>query len=116
MVKNNRATGVLYYTTLGKLDFCLQQKSVLVYRNAHICLPDFWHFFYFPQLLTNSSQSMHSFSIQCLQHFKSNFVITSSLSEAQSSYGCCHFCLCKDFLFPKINAIACVRGCCPYWI
>ena len=48
--------------------------------------------------------------------FRSDFVFTSSLSGFQSSYGCCHFCRREVFLFPKINHIACVSGCCHYWV
>ena len=90
--------------------------AFLVYTNDHTCLPVFWCFFKFSRLLTHSRQLTHSFFVQCLQHFKSDFVLTSSVSGIQSSYGCCHFCKCEDLLFLKINRIACVNGCYPYLV
>ena len=40
-------------------------------------------------------------SIQCLQHFRSDFIFSSSLFRFQSLYGCCYFCHCEHFLFPN---------------
>ena len=52
------------------------------------------------------------FSIQCLQHFRSGFVFSSSLSEFQLLYGCCHFRQDENFIFTKSCCIACFSGCC----
>ena len=60
--------------------------------------------------LIHPCQPTYSFSVQCLRHFRSDFVFISSLSGFPSSYGCCHFCQYEDFLSPKINLIACVSG------
>ena len=66
--------------------------AFLVYKNDHTCLPVFWCFYKFSRHQTHPRQPTYSFFVQCLQHFWSNFVFTSSLSGFQSSYGCCHFC------------------------
>ena len=85
--------------------------AFLAYRNDHTCL-FFRCSFKFQHNVTHPCQPTYSFFVQCLQHFWSDFVFTSSLSGSQSSYGCRHFCQCKKFLFPKINCIASVSGCC----
>ena len=46
----------------------------LVYKNDHTCLPVFRCFSKFPRPLTHSCQPTNSFSVQCLQCFRSNFV------------------------------------------
>ena len=81
--------------------------AFLIHRNNHTCVPVFWCFSKFPRHLTHPCQPTYSFSVRCLQHFKSDFIFTSSLSGLQSSYCCCHFCQCDDFLFPKINCLTC---------
>ena len=49
--------------------------AFFIYRNDHTCLPVFWCFFFkFSRPLTKLCQPTYSFSVQCLQHFRSDFV------------------------------------------
>ena len=109
----------LAYTFHGRLksDISLSLFTItfLLYRNEHTCLPISWCFCKFSCHLTHPHQPTYS-SVQCLQHFRLDFVFTSSLCRFQSSYGCYNFCQCEGFILPKINCIACVGGCCPYCV
>ena len=82
--------------------------AFLVYRNDHTCLPVFWCFSKISRHLTYPCQPTHFFSVQCLQHFKSDFVFTRSFSGFQFSYSYCNFCQREDFF--KIIRTARVSG------
>ena len=78
--------------------------TFLVYKKDRTCLPVFWYFSKFPLHLVHPCQPTYSFSVQCFQNFRRDFVFTSRLIlfGFQSSYGRCHFFQYKNFLFPKL--------------
>ena len=87
--------------------------AYIVNRNDHTYPPVFWCFSKFACHLTHLCQPTHSFSIQCLQHFSSDFVFTNNIFGIQYSYSCCHFCECAGFVFPILYRVTCIRYCCP---
>ena len=77
--------------------------AFLVYRDDHTCLLVFWCFSKFPCHLTHPCQRF----TPLFNAFNISGRISSSpaVFRFQSLYGCCYFCHCEHFLFPKLNQI-----------
>ena len=65
-------------------------------------MPVFWCFSRFPRHLTYFCQTRYSFSVQCLQYFRLDFVLTSRFSGFQSSIVAISSVDVKTFSFQKL--------------